>query len=742
MTRSWGHTQITGCLACNSCSDIRQKKQLCYTDLTSFRAFVACLPVMGEKLNEFQSTRATLETLYHISRELATALDLRTVLQRVLFLGMKNVGAISGSIVVLDDNNNPVESAIIHGAQLHDQTTQQLKVTLERGLAGWVINNRLPVLVNDTSKDARWVRRPDDSEDRTGPKSAVSAPLLARERLVGVITLVHPQPGFFSMDHLDLVQAIADQAGIAVLNARLFDESQRQARVMTALAETAAVINATLSMEDVFSRLMDQVGQALRVQAASLALVDPNSQELVFRAATGWVGDKVVGTRLQLGQGIAGWVAREGRGIIVPNVNRDERFDSETDQRTGYSTQTIACAPIWLRGEVIGVLEAINPYGGKFDGDALLVLSGIGNLAGTAIRHAQLFESLEAAHQRYRELFDDSIDPIFITDLAGIIQEANRRAVLTTGYAIPELLGYPIDQLHQPDWGKLGQGLSLISQSEAPFSYESVLLARGGQEIPVEVHTRKVNIDGVWHLQWIMRDITERKNLDELRDDLIAMIYHDLRSPLANVVSSLDVLRSLAVDEKDATVQYMMKIAQRSTERIQRLTNSLLDVNLLNAGQPIINQGPALLQDLIEEAIEAVDLLLSSKSHTLDVNLSSDLPPVYVDSDMIRRVLINLLENAIKFTSNGGRIEIGAEQVDGWARVWVVDNGCGISHDEQEHVFHKFARTRLRDADARGLGLGLTFCRLTIEGHGGQIQVESQVGQGARFTFTLPLTST
>lgn len=120
-------------------------------------------------------THATLETLYHISRELATALDLRTVLQRVLFLAMKNVGAMSGSIIVLDDAGQPVESAIIHGAQLHDQTTQQLRVTIERGLAGWVINNRQAAVVNDTSRDERWVRRPDDAEERTGPKSAVSA---------------------------------------------------------------------------------------------------------------------------------------------------------------------------------------------------------------------------------------------------------------------------------------------------------------------------------------------------------------------------------------------------------------------------------------------------------------------------------------------------------------------------------------------------------------------------------------
>ena len=180
-----------------------------------------------DKKAQDQSMLASLELLYDVSREIAAALDLRTVLHRVLFLSMKNVRAISGSIIVLDGNQQPVESAIITGSQLHEQTTQQLRITYERGLAGWVIRNQKAVLVPDTSQDERWLRRPDDDAERTGPKSAVSAPILARDHLVGVMTLVHPTPGFFTQDHLALVRAITDQAGVAVLNARLYAESQR-----------------------------------------------------------------------------------------------------------------------------------------------------------------------------------------------------------------------------------------------------------------------------------------------------------------------------------------------------------------------------------------------------------------------------------------------------------------------------------------------------------------------------------
>ena len=242
-----------------------------------------CEGTMADK--SLATDRASLELLFDISREFAAALDLRTVLHRVVMLSMKTVGAVSGSIIVLDDLGQPVDSAFLLRGQPHDQNTLRLALTYERGLAGWVGRHRQAVLILDTSKDERWFQRPDDAADRTGPKSAVSAPILAREQLVGVITLVHPQPGIFTQDHLELFQAIADQAGVAILNARLYAESQRQAQVMTAVAESAAVITASLNLDEVLQRILEQIIQALGVQGTFLALVNADSGDLEVRAA-------------------------------------------------------------------------------------------------------------------------------------------------------------------------------------------------------------------------------------------------------------------------------------------------------------------------------------------------------------------------------------------------------------------------------------------------------------------------
>lgn len=679
-------------------------------------------------------TKALLELLYHVSREVATALDLRTVLQRVLHEAIKNVGGERCSIVVLDDAGKAVDATIVYGEQVHEHTTQQMRDTMERGLAGWVIRNRKGTLVLDTSKDERWLKRPDDAIDRSGVKSAICVPLLARENLVGVLTLVHAKPNAFSEEQLDLMQAIAAQAGVAVLNARLYTESQRQARVMTALAEGAAAMNVSLRMEDVYQRILIQTMQALQVETVALGMID--GDHLVFRAAAGYNAGNILGKKIALGEGIVGLAAREGRGIVVPDVSQDKNF-SDADKFGGVETQAVILAPIQAQGRAIGVIEAINPIAKSFDPDALLVMTGIGGLAGTTIQNAQLFERLQAAHQRYHELFEDSIDPMLITDWEGHIIEANRQAVLLSGYDEPTLHTLSIDQLHEVNWNRTGTGFETLRANQT-CSYESSLHRLDETRMPVEVHARRVEFDETDSIQWILRDITERKELDGLREDLTAMIYHDLRSPLANIVSSLDVLYSMAPEDDKETVLAVLNIAENSTDRIQRLVSSLLDVNRLESGQPVADQKVVDPSQMIEKMILEVEPVAKGRRQIITVDLPRELPPIWVDEDMTQRVLINLMENASKFTPPDGKLEAGARHEGDWIHMWVKDNGPGIPAVDQERIFDKF--TRLRGTNKPGgLGIGLAFCRLAVLGHGGRIWVESEQGKGAAFHFTFPV---
>ncbi len=215
------------------------------------------------------------------------------------------------------------------------------------------------------------------------------------------------------------------------------------------------------------------------------------------------------------------------------------------------------------------------------------------------------------------------------------------------------------------------------------------------------------------------------------------MIFHDLRSPLGNVMSSLEMLQE-SIPDDDEMLHSILSIANRSSRRLSRLIESLLDLGQLEAGQAVLHQEEASIEALVREAVEEVEPLAEAKNHNLKVAIEPDLPQIEIDVDMIRRVIINLLENAIKYTRSGGEIDVSLERDNGWAQISVQDNGPGISAQNQQQIFEKFSRIH-HEGRPKGLGLGLAFCRLAVNAHGGDIWLESEEGEGSTFTFSLPI---
>ncbi len=684
--------------------------------------------------------RASLELLYQISRELSSQLELPTLLQHILQTTTEALGAPSASILALDTDGEVMEGALIVEGRPILHTADQLAETLERGLAGWVVRQRQAALIADTRADERWLQRPGDRGPKGYPqrsRSAVSVPLLARGQVVGALTLVHPSPGRFGPPDLDLLTAIAEVAGVAVENARLFADSQRRTQAMATLAETSRVITASLDLEEVLRRILSRTRNDLGAEAASIALVERDSGVLQFRLAEGEAAEQVVGLRLRPGEGIAGWVAQHGQPVIVPDVQADPRFASGVDRRTGFATRALACVPIQGMSQTLGVLEVINPGSGGFDSETLSLLESIASLAGTAILHAQLFADTQAAERRFAGLFEDSIDPILITDLSATVTDANRRATEFLGYAREDLIGMKVEAFHRIDSGGLGEEIFQDLAAGKALTFEASVTARDGRPLPVEVHAKRIERNGQEFVQWIEHDLTERAAIEEMRNDLTAMIYHDLRAPLGNIVSSLDVLEN-GLPPDNPTLQTVLAIAARATQRLTRLVDSLLDIQRLESGRAILHKEPISIEALAAEAAEAALPVAEAKRQALNSAVPPGLPPVSADAELIRRVLINLMENAAKYTPPGGRIEVSAEAGSQELTVTVSDNGPGIPPEQKLAIFDKFARIQ-RPGGPKGMGLGLAFCRLAVQAHGGRIWVDSEPGSGSRFRFTLPL---
>jgi signal transduction histidine kinase len=183
----------------------------------------------------------------------------------------------------------------------------------------------------------------------------------------------------------------------------------------------------------------------------------------------------------------------------------------------------------------------------------------------------------------------------------------------------------------------------------------------------------------------------------------------------------------------------LVEIAQRSSERLQRLISSLLDIHRLESGQQIVEKKPVNIVELLDECIETITPAAISREVTIEKEILGSLPEVNGDNEMLRRVVINLLENAIKFSPQHRTVTIAAKQSGMNVTVWVEDQGPGIPTEQKDRIFAKFVRLK-NEGTAKGFGIGLAFCRLAIQAHGGSIWVENANTGGSRFLFTLPVT--
>jgi signal transduction histidine kinase len=215
------------------------------------------------------------------------------------------------------------------------------------------------------------------------------------------------------------------------------------------------------------------------------------------------------------------------------------------------------------------------------------------------------------------------------------------------------------------------------------------------------------------------------------------MIYHDLRSPLANIISSLEIMQETLPSSQPKQVKQLFDIAERSTSHMQRLISSLLDIDRLEAGQGIARRNRVQVETLINDSIEAVLPLAHNKEINIEKLVPQSIPPLFIDEDMIRRVLINLVENACKFSPQKGKISVGAKLNGEFITMWVDDQGPGIPEESRERIFEKFSRLDEK-SPVKGLGLGLAFCRIASQAHGGKIWVENLPRGGSRFLCQLP----
>jgi signal transduction histidine kinase len=239
----------------------------------------------------------------------------------------------------------------------------------------------------------------------------------------------------------------------------------------------------------------------------------------------------------------------------------------------------------------------------------------------------------------------------------------------------------------------------------------------------------------------LIRDVTGEREIEQTRDAITETIVHDVRSPMSAIVGALDLLKDVLSDTENSIVTQALSVAERSANRVISLTEEILDISRLQSGRMVIEKKEIDFQKLVEELMIDFAAMANDNGVLIRNNVSSETALVRADPDKLIRILTNLVDNAIKFSHQGGHVIISAESEDHqYLTVRVTDYGAGIPPEYREKIFERYVQVPGRYSRRGGTGLGLAFCRLAVEAHEGQIWVEHNPDGGSIFAFTIPTT--
>jgi two-component system phosphate regulon sensor histidine kinase PhoR len=328
-------------------------------------------------------------------------------------------------------------------------------------------------------------------------------------------------------------------------------------------------------------------------------------------------------------------------------------------------------------------------------------------------------------------------DGVLLVDHDGMIRLWNAAAEAITGLRSDAICNHPADEMI-PRWQEIA---ARIPVARRPGDADD---ASSAETVPLEIDGREVwlSIVGVTlpdGTVYAFRDVTRERRLEELRSQFVATISHELRTPLASLHGAALTLLDREHDLSGETRRSLLDMISAQSKRLADLVEEILLTGQLDSGSLRVVTEPFDPEELVWSAAAAARLRVGDET-TIDVSIPAVLPKVAGDPGRTRQVLTNLIDNAIKYSPHGGRIELGVEAEGGYARFTVRDEGLGIPLGEQKRIFEKFYRL---DPDHRrgigGSGLGLYICRELVRSMNGRIWVESDPGKGATFTFELPI---
>ena len=571
------------------------------------------------------------------------------------------------------------------------------------------------------------------------------------------------------------------------------DLANEQSR-LAILYELSSQLGASLDLGEVLNQVMDSIIKLTGAERGFIMLFEPETGELRTMASRNVDEQTIDSGSMQISRGVIERAAATGKGIVTNNAQEDERFSSQQSV-VGYHLRSIMCAPLLLRGRAIGVVYVDNRlFTGVFNDKDLELLATFANQAAIAIENARLFtQTDQALTRRVQELslfqhidqeLNKSLDldhvlnqslewAIGLTNadggsiglLTAVDDESDAQELRLLAYhgRETEKRVYSVPETHPILAEVLAKGSSIILTNVT----EDQAIDGTPSAVQLSVPIRHAGqITGLITLEGQQANSLEKEDTDfverladraavainnarlyrdvqaanKAKSDFISLVTHELRLPMTSIKGYTDLMVSGMSGDLTEQQQQFLGIVKRNVERMSDLVRDLSDINRIESGRMNFELKAFPFLEVVEDVADSMREGITTRQQTLKVDIPQDLPLVYADPKRMSQVVTNLVSNANKYTPDGGQIVVRVRYDKSFARVSIMDNGLGISEEDQKKLFTQFFRADNRDVQKQqGWGLGLSIVKKMVEAQGGEIWFESKLGEGSTFSFTAPL---
>ena len=532
-------------------------------------------------------------------------------------------------------------------------------------------------------------------------------------------------------------------------------------RQLSAVIKIVKAIGAKTNLDDILSTITVQMARILDFDLGCVAIYEKDKNCLFLKHIYRKNGDKTgEGRYVALDESnLVGWVAINKKAVLRNNIPEDRRFN-EIMKEDGLKSDIVV--PLVIKNTFIGTVNFGSFKQDNYSSFDVEILNKFSDLASIAIEKSALLQDLEGLGEKYRILMNTVDDLIVLLDVSGSIVECNN-AVKSFGYKKGEVKGKsPSDFAIPANRETVKRNFGKVLRGEITRAVEIPCLRKDGEIVYLDINFDIIRIKDHPYILAVGHDVTDRKileeritiqnrelvasnkkllELDQLKSEFLGRISHELRTPLSVIMAYTDTL----LNDNEESIEYetrkeFMQVIEVQSKDLLNLINDLLDLSKVEVSETMLNVTECSINEIAVAAVTIAKPFADQEGVEIMVSLDDSIPIMRFDPLRLKQVLVNLINNAVKFTPEGKSVTVSTVKGDNDAVVSVTDSGSGIDMKDAAGIFDDFTQVDGgRTRPSNGMGIGLRLVKHYIDLHRGKVWVESEKGNGAVFCFSLPL---